>query len=814
VVKDALAAKLSGRIRLTLIGVLLMLGALGPAASAAMAEANFLGTWVPSPGQTWTITSQSGGSCEGTSALGAGWTFSECHVSGNNYEFTVAEPSIDYSSHNHGTIEGNKLTGEFNDTFGNNVPYTAIREGAATTVAGKVLDRRGKPAEGVKIDLSGTSDGSETVAKSTTTSAQGLYSFEVPAGTYSVTASGEPQHQRGGSLAVTEGKGGVLCSGKAKEATCNLEHLATGEEGHASFTYTACSSPDRMVKGEEVTGCPIIFIPGILGSRVFCGSKELFLNAPVPFSEMQLQSDGKTNKPGACNSAAGVPEGEAGVLTKPYGKDAYGGMLEFLTKIATNGSYAYPYDWRKSVPEASAGLGALVEKVLAETGATHVVLAAHSMGGLVLQNYISKEANALKVVRAVTIGTPYWGAPKSIISLMSGYANAFSLEILDALFGGTDHVQEAVRNYTGLFWLYPSAAFGPWLEIDGAGFPASPVGGTGIDKWVESLGGTTALLDSAEAGHATSDSFTPNGVNYQIMVGIGVPTISKMQITLNEFEPEQIVHATYETGDGTVPARSQTEGSYPADKASSGVPIHYVCNIEHSKEPGNTGIQGRIEDFLLAGEAIKEPPTPETCAFSGTEIQVHQTPIVKHGKPPSLNNAVIDSAGPAPAGAPMTLAQAIAQELVQVQAIGNETTITTDGHDPVNLSLEGQGLTLSVRSIGPKEGSPVYYGPLTGTITVGPSGIVMQGRKKLRPGKRSGAPHVLARVARHGRRYLLRLSASGHGVAAIYTRLGKAPSRRYTRPLLLSAAQLKQLRFAGVSAFGVWERPQRAHVPH
>ena len=42
--------------------------------------------------------------------------------------------------------------------------------------------------------------------------------------------------------------------------------------------------------------------------------------------------------------------------------------------------------------------------------------------------------------------------------------------------------------------------------------------------------------------------------------------------------------------------------------------------------------------------------------------------------------------------------------------------------------------------------------------------------------------------------------------------LGKSARHTYTRPLLLSARQLKSLSFAGVSLFGEWEPAQRARA--
>jgi pimeloyl-ACP methyl ester carboxylesterase len=772
---------------------------------AQATNANFLGAWSSSAGG-WTIASQApDGSCTGTSTFG--YEMTNCHVTGNSYEFLLV--SGGYESQNHGTIEGNNATGEFTDTAGHtNVEYTAVRAGAGTTVAGSILNQKKDPAEGVTVTLTGTTDTSEAVTKTTKTSSIGAYSFEVSAGTYAVKASGDPPEQNGGELAVSTGPSGPDCSGTAKEATCTLNHLETGGQGSADFTYTQCGITAREADKKEPTGCPIIFIPGILGSRIDCGkndSEEIYPNLPnTKFSEMELQPDGETNlrKSKDCEAEANTPAGEAGLFTSSvFSGDIYEGAYNFIKRIATNGAYVYPFDWRRGVTVAAAGLKGLVNEVLTETKAKHVVIVAHSMGGLVTQAYIA-EGGAEKVSRAVTIGTPYWGAPKSLIALMNGYSNEFALESADKVFS-PPAVQKAVRNYTGLFWLYPSTNYGPWLQIVGGGFSSQPVGGKDVGPWVTSLGGNAALLDRAEAGHEKLDGFKPEGVDYQIVVGTGLATITSMKIGVTPFEPEQFVQAKYGSGDSTVPARSQTQGAYPSTSTSGPVKIHYACGVKHSDEPGNGAIQSRIKDFLLTGGEITEPQAP--CEYGGAEIVLYKTKIAGNGKAAAVKS---------PGSPSMTISEAAAKGLIQMFELGGRTVLTTNDREPVTLSVSGTGLTLRVRSIGNnKEGNAQYFGPISGAITINAAGAIAQGKKKLRPHSAAAAPHVVASVTRRGKRYLVRLSSHG-AVGGIYTRIGKSARHRYSKPLLLTATQLKQLRFAGVSEFGVWERSQRAHLPH
>ena len=93
-----------------------------PAASLAAENANFIGHWEnldPEYGD-WTITSESfeTGECAGTSS-DAGFTLSECKVTGNAYVFTIKqEGTSGYISHNKGTIKGNTIVGSFEDGSG------------------------------------------------------------------------------------------------------------------------------------------------------------------------------------------------------------------------------------------------------------------------------------------------------------------------------------------------------------------------------------------------------------------------------------------------------------------------------------------------------------------------------------------------------------------------------------------------------------------------------------------------------------------------------------------------------------------------
>ena len=69
------------------------------------------------------------------------------------------------------------------------------------------------------------------------------------------------------------------------------------------------------------------------------------------------------------------------------------------------------------IPEAAARLGAEVERVLAATGASRVMLVGHSMGGMVARYYVQQLGGEDTVDTVVTMGSPHRGTYASYIGV-------------------------------------------------------------------------------------------------------------------------------------------------------------------------------------------------------------------------------------------------------------------------------------------------------------------------------------------------------------------------------------------------------------
>ncbi|MHB8242097.1 MAG: alpha/beta fold hydrolase [Solirubrobacteraceae bacterium] len=826
----------------------------------------------PAPG---VVLEQAKGSSHVTNPPSASGT-----LSGNTLTLDGQEGS--YTFHEVLTIaaNGKSWSGSLSDSNGTSGTDTATRvsgpPGETISVSGIVHDVYEQGLAGVAVKLSGKSDAEEEISRTDVTDGAGRYSFEVPSGTYNVTTTNEPPEQNGGTFTVAKPAGAATisageiappapprnpCTGTAKESTCALSHLESGEQGTADFTYTYCTAGEREANGKPVTGCPIIFIPGFLGSRIACNTGELWPHLPTElanaaikaeFGELLLEPDGVTNSgaPGSCMKSAAPIPGQAGVVGLAAGADIYQSTLNFLNRIVAHGppsveqgAYAFPYDWRKSPLIAAEALDEYVDQVLGKTGAAHVTLMAHSMGGLVLQGYVANAAHAKKVERAITLGTPYWGAPKSHTALFTAKSNEPKRELigLDLLIRSYQ-LQQAARNMQGLYWLYPDGNFGPWLKVNlnGGTFngltvaPGSKsslklgawLNSSEIGPWVELLGGTAQLERNAFEGHAALDGFQTNGVPYRIVVGVGVPTITGIEVTENAFEGARLtseeiyegtqwVKVTFGSGDGTVPALSATQGvSEGRPPLRESVPIDYECEVEHVALPGNEAIQKKLEGFLLKGDPIT---SGTVCPYTGTETEVVKLPgtgaVYKAASP----EGVTVLAGKAV----LTLQQAAAQRLVQIVPDGDGRTIVVTGSKhPVTLQVTGRNFLIRTQAIksaakgtAGATGPAHLYGPLKGTLQVGMSGAVTRNGKKVKPAARHRLPRTTAHVTRRGHLYIVRLTASGKGIAGTYVRIGKAAPKRYRHPLKLTKSQLRRLRFASVEALGNWERAKKAHVP-
>jgi pimeloyl-ACP methyl ester carboxylesterase len=416
---------------------------------------------------------------------------------------------------------------------------------------------------------------------------------------------------------------------------------------------------------------------------------------------MRLTSDGMSNLPGTCGAQVGD------ILDAALGTNVYKPAIDFLKQIAPGRNYSFPWDWRTTPDSTLTRLDAYIDSVRNANSNAKVVLMAHSMGGLLARQYIDDPSRAAKLERLLTVGTPYWGSPKALFPLAAGI-EAPGFSSLD-LFTTNSELKAWAVNAFGLYFLYPSANYGPWLTVTASS--PSPLDQAGVLTYIgNALGGNTSLLSQALNSHATTlDIFRTNGVKYRAVVGTGLNTVGRVTISDIPFLGVlKEVEILYVSGDSTVPTKSA------APTLGEPVPISYVCGIPHVDLPGDPTVTGAIKDFLVSGADIQGLTT--RCPSSGFEIKLI-TLLPAAG--PTAKDPSPAAASDSPAAGALSLDQARLRGLVSVFAFSRGPTIVTDASRPVSFTLPAGSFQLQVTPIQDgNKGTPATYGPLNGNVTI------------------------------------------------------------------------------------------------
>jgi len=242
--------------------------------------------------------------------------------------------------------------------------------------------------------------------------------------------------------------------------TSTIAALAINNKGQIA-AYGTDGYKYYALRLEPAVKVPLVFIPGIAGSVLSLNGIQKWPS----ISESDIRSlNWRTGLQGL------IP---TDIVRASYGKMIYGPIAIHLTGIGGQGYtefpinnnpsnmttgfqavtqslspkptfFPFPYDWRNSNSTQTATLHQYIANIRQLHGGAKVDIVAHSMGGLLARRYIldygSDDINHL-----VTVGSPFWGAPKAIqyllvggffgVGLIDAYNNAAMIETLPTLPG-------------------------------------------------------------------------------------------------------------------------------------------------------------------------------------------------------------------------------------------------------------------------------------------------------------------------------------------------------------------------------------------
>ena len=463
------------------------------------------------------------------------------------------------------------------------------------------------------------------------------------------------------------------------------------------FIFSACDgSADSSAKGavyeENFTPTKdkaMILIPGLMASALFNAetdeaiwSPKGFLNLVGEFddnlSALDAKYEGNTYnnsdydkekqrllqdlliKYMGCDDN-GVPNTTVRVanMSSENPTDAFGGMGYLYKDLYAKYREQYDvvvwqYDWRQSNVESARHLKEFIDKC----GWSKVQFYTHSMGGIVVSNYLKDAANRSRVELFMPFGAPLLDSMDAVTNLFSEEALAFVKDLFKGM-GMDFNLAEVARLIPSVYELLPTKEF---FELYGEG--DSPIFINGqpatYSQFMDSLltqswvkGSDGEVKDFIKNLEAYQDAFFVNA-SYDSKNGVWVEdSNSEQKVHVSQLVPTQYVigvgkftvNRSHLVGEDTV-SEDYTDQDKTEIDASDSIFSNYI---------GVTGGQGNGKVFIRDYETgifrgLGDGTVPAYSASCGQPLDsanCHLVYGVKHG--PLLNDSVDSINGYCPA---------------------------------------------------------------------------------------------------------------------------------------------------------------------
>jgi triacylglycerol esterase/lipase EstA (alpha/beta hydrolase family) len=393
---------------------------------------------------------------------------------------------------------------------------------------------------------------------------------------------------------------------------------------------------------------PVLIVPGLLGTEMKNGADKLWLDLvhnftdisdqfmnPLQFNNNLAPSDVSLDMGSVVGKeTANVGAGKITVFDYTEGL-----VNEFRGQGYVDGQdlFTFPYDWRYGVSGKYADgttnsdlLKRRINDILQQTGADKVDVVAHSLGGLIVKEYAMEHLADNHIGKAVFVGVPNTGAPKSVKVLLQG--DSFGIPWLSQ-----DEIKKISANMPAAYDLLPSQQYynvkgDSYIEVvDHTDLFNTTLRDLNYEESKSFLTNDHGLNPQAVANsenlHTQSfDNFDLRtaGINLYAIDGCKAGTLGKVI----EVRQKDILGNSYTTydkpkevpGDGTVPLESAT--NLPINQANK----YYALVSDHGKMPSEDGIRQEIVN-LISGSNLSTGNNLITqdiskCQLNGKAVSV------------------------------------------------------------------------------------------------------------------------------------------------------------------------------------------------
>jgi|GEM_PF-4251886 len=407
-----------------------------------------------------------------------------------------------------------------------------------------------------------------------------------------------------------------------------------------ALTNTAYATLTNLTRVEAVfTGSatsqinPVIIIPGIVGTELYNEDDLIWpdlLQMATDINDQFLTENLSLDENG--NSIKEIlPENviQAMDFNIPYINlnlkilDIFNGLT---TNLENNGYqknqnlFFFPYDWRLDLGSTKDLLDQKIEEIKTQTRKEKVDIIAHSMGGLLVKDYLNQYGKE-SVDKLIFVGTPHLGAPKAGKVLLEG--DRFNIPWLEE-----DRIKEIADNSPALHELLPNPVYFNVFQ----GYLRN-----------YSLFGNNELLNYSNTKNLLLDEKNQNptmfqsaedfyGQNLQDLDFFGIETYNisgcktPTQAAYSFDIFGSIGQTGYTSGDGTVPLVSADYVNVPTEDK------FYVKNGDHAELPSTNGVKELILAILQENQQNLSGNISDNqsfCDVNGKSLAWH-SPVEVH----------------------------------------------------------------------------------------------------------------------------------------------------------------------------------------
>lgn len=396
-----------------------------------------------------------------------------------------------------------------------------------------------------------------------------------------------------------------------------------GTSPEASVTVTVKESKPK----EPVGLRPVIIIPGIMGSELYDGSDFIWPNVDLLLDRVHdyfllesLSMDENGNSIKDISLGDIVKEIKIPVANKTL-TDIFNGLivkLESKNYVLNNNYFLFPYDWRLNLDNSIDSLKNKIDAIKKQTGFFKVDIVAHSMGGLLTEDYINQFGSD-SINKLIFVGTPHLGAPKSAKVLLEG-----DTEIPAGVLN-KETIKKLSLNSPSIYQLLPSQkyfdTYQGYIELHGASLDLLPYNSTRLFLKNQKL--NFGLIDKAEEFFSKSlDEVDYGSAKVYNIAGCALATQASYSFSSQK---NHITSTGYISGDGTVPL---TSAEYVSTGANS---KYYAKGVKHSEMPSNSAIRelilGILKDSVVSNSNISN--SSNFCNFQGKQL-TWKSPVEVH----------------------------------------------------------------------------------------------------------------------------------------------------------------------------------------